>query len=128
TLDWTRAVSSGSGLSSSLPPAVAPGRAAQRLPRSLKCGDSICASSPDYLQPSFEDLPLLAVDQLNLTCSSVSAEIFIDGKGTESVVVRVYPQPPQSSSLNSLVQATDQTQPLEDSQGHPIPISDTLHL
>lgn len=32
TLDWTRAVSPGSGLSSSLPPAVAPSRAAQRCP------------------------------------------------------------------------------------------------
>lgn len=29
----------------------------------------------------FEGLPLLAVDQLNHTCSSVSAEVFIDGKG-----------------------------------------------
>lgn len=31
---------------------------------------------------NFEDLPLLAVDQLNLTCSSVSAEIVIVDKGT----------------------------------------------
>ena len=39
---------------------------------------------------NFEDLPLLAVDQLNLTCSSVSAEIFIDGKGTVGKTSGVY--------------------------------------
>lgn len=39
---------------------------------------------------SFEDLPLLAVDQLNLTCSSVSAEIVIVGKGTAGNSSGVY--------------------------------------
>lgn len=38
----------------------------------------------------FEDLPLLAVDQLNLNCSSVSAEVFIDGKGTVGNTSGVY--------------------------------------
>lgn len=38
----------------------------------------------------FEDLLLLAIDQLNLTCFSVSAEIFIDGKGTVGNTSGVY--------------------------------------